>query len=393
LTALLILCQGSIYGIKNNKVYVVFRFDDYGITDNRFNVKLLDTFTQARVPLCIGVVPSKSNRDDLDQIMLKDYEIAVMNRYLKHGAIEIALHGYNHGINSGGAYDTSSEFYGLPFKEQLLRIERGKEYLSTLFDKKIDVFIPPFNSYDQTTLAALEQAKFHIISAASVSSKNGVSKTLLSYPVSTDLFTLEKAVKHAMKSRENKVIVCVIHDYDFISNSRQLYTRGKKLSFNDLSSMLERISKESNVKIMTFDEIALEHPIRMHNLPTAGPFKDKLVPSFISGAIHPYYIVETRSQRLSHNLMTFVLAALIRVLMVFAGFACFILVRRYVSRVIALNVAVLILTMVTAFSLVHDTTIGWRLHLMIMFNLGVIIGNIRHMIVSRTSIQGKWPCK
>ena len=81
----------------NNKIKIVFRFDDYMMTQNVIIDSILDIFKKNNIPLTLGVVPydeegmifNKLSHDQLND--LKDR--------IKNNEIEIALHGFNHTNN------------------------------------------------------------------------------------------------------------------------------------------------------------------------------------------------------------------------------------------------------------------------------------------------------
>lgn len=57
------------------------------------------------------------------------------------------------------------EFRGLDFKQQMRRLTKGKALLDSVFAAPVTTFIPPFNAYDSTTLHALQEIGFTVISA------------------------------------------------------------------------------------------------------------------------------------------------------------------------------------------------------------------------------------
>lgn len=78
----------------------------------------------------------------------------------------IAMHGYDHVYitDQCGIFpiNTSSEFAGLPYDEQLLKIKAGKE----IFEKhniQTNVFMAPAHSFDEYTIKALKEFDFKYI--------------------------------------------------------------------------------------------------------------------------------------------------------------------------------------------------------------------------------------
>ncbi len=79
---------------------------------------------------------------------------------------KLAMHGYQHlyVTESGGTLRLSdrSEFAGLPFDEQIEKVEKGRRIL-TEQGIETDTFMAPGHSFDSTTEAALREAGFTTI--------------------------------------------------------------------------------------------------------------------------------------------------------------------------------------------------------------------------------------
>ena len=109
--------------------------------------------------------------------------------------VEVALHGFNHQTNRREEAGGNSEFEGLGYDEQYMKISRGKAILENQLGLKITTFVPPWNSYDSTTLRVLEVSGFSTISAGLWGTCEGSSR--LSFIPSTCSLSFE-ALKGAV---------------------------------------------------------------------------------------------------------------------------------------------------------------------------------------------------
>ena len=112
------------------------------------------------------------------------------------GVIEPALHGYLH-IRLAQDMTRPSEFANRSMDEQQRMLHEGRAHLEAIFEQRIHGFVPPWNSYDSTTLEVLRQMEFDYISA----SWSGVSPrdTLASLPLTAHLAEIPRAIEEARK--------------------------------------------------------------------------------------------------------------------------------------------------------------------------------------------------
>lgn len=167
-----------------SEIIVVFRNDDIcAFSDVVHEKTVMRFFEKHGIPQIFGIIPNvaediRNERCSRYHLLSENEQLLQMLRkWYKQGLIEIALHGYTHKTNLLhptkvlGTYspvnpEGYSEFRGLPYKEQLYRIEQGKKLLEGYFHVPIKIFIPPWNSYDNNTLIALRTLNFNCISGA-----------------------------------------------------------------------------------------------------------------------------------------------------------------------------------------------------------------------------------
>src|SRR6476660_4707803 len=86
--------------------------------------------------------------------------VALLKAGLRQGW-QLALHGYDH---QRTADRDGTEFEGLPEATQQLKIEKGAEILRSCFpEASVKVFVPPWNSFDKTTVTCLEKQGFEFL--------------------------------------------------------------------------------------------------------------------------------------------------------------------------------------------------------------------------------------
>lgn len=129
----------------------------------KFN-KAKAMFDQYGIKPLIGVVPD--NQDETLTIESKSEEFWDRIRDLQTQGWTIAQHGYQH------CYETKksgilginpfSEFAGLPFQNQLDKLQKGKEILQ-INGLHVKIFMAPGHTYDKNTLRALKKCNFEAV--------------------------------------------------------------------------------------------------------------------------------------------------------------------------------------------------------------------------------------
>ena len=243
------LFAGNIEGVK-----VVFRYDDFLLKPSPLNDSILIVFSKYKVPLCIGIVPFDTSGNFLNR--LDSNQLSFLRSRISRGEVEVALHGFNHRnhLRPGRfAKPTYSEWAGVSYNEQLRKLSSGKKILDSVLCTEIKVFVPPFNTYDDNTLRALEDLGFEIISGNRQGSSNGRS---IQFMPSTyeDFSSLPEIIK---KNRDKDVSVIVyFHPYTFKGGSDS-YSTSKEgnMSVADLDSLLSRL-KTDNLPCFSFSGLA-----------------------------------------------------------------------------------------------------------------------------------------
>lgn len=141
---------------------VVFRNDDPAPwTDLETLRAVADVFVRTETPVTHSVV---TYDNDTDERLEADHAVAAYLNELRadHGElVDLAVHGYTHSKET--EFLGRSEFGGLDEAAQRDRITAATD----LFDEhdwETDVFVPPYNTYDETTADVLADEGFSLVS-------------------------------------------------------------------------------------------------------------------------------------------------------------------------------------------------------------------------------------
>jgi peptidoglycan/xylan/chitin deacetylase (PgdA/CDA1 family) len=127
---------------------VAFRLDD--IQDHWLNsvqTKIIDTFQEKNASLTIGII---GNHIGQDPKIIDD----IKSKLGKNPKLEIANHGWNH-----------EDFTKFSREEQYVFMKNTNDKINSLFGVVPSVFIPPFNTINNDTMAAFFENNFQYISA------------------------------------------------------------------------------------------------------------------------------------------------------------------------------------------------------------------------------------
>jgi len=234
------------------KLKVVLRYDDYSdYTSIDVAKSLIESAKSVGAGLLVGVIPfpygdypKTDTAGAAPQPILSQKKIALLKKYAAEGAIEIAVHGFSHRNNV--ASGRHSEFSGLPESQQALLLRTGKESLETATGATIRAFVPPFNQYDATTLKALEETGFQVVSAGMGSfSKRG--STLRFLPSTTHIDQLEEVVSTAIsQGHTDAMAIVTIHPYDIVESGDKLpkFRKGnRQVTLRSIRDELKRLQK------------------------------------------------------------------------------------------------------------------------------------------------------
>lgn len=229
---------------------LVFRCDDYaaaGGPTEQVEHQLAELFSRCEIPLVFGLIPAS--------LEARPDKIEFLKPYIASGAVEVALHGWDHQPQAEllASQGLKSEFSGLPYPAQLSRIMQGKRRLEAWIDKPVHGFIPPWNSYDSTTLDACAAAGFEAFSAAINGPFSGRSSRPALLPGTLTLDTLEAWVQGwERQANPSRAALVTFHAYEFLESG---YEKAY-YSWNEFSRIVERIAKSSRIGVASLSVAA-----------------------------------------------------------------------------------------------------------------------------------------
>jgi hypothetical protein len=194
-------------------ISVCFRLDDPSpVGDKAVEHRIIEIFARRDIPLCVATIPFATAADGAT-ILLSRQNAGHLVDASREGTIEIAQHGHSQlrrGTTDRGA---PSEFFGVPFEEQFRLITEGNAHLAALFERRINGFVPPWNTYDYSTLRALATAGFEFLSAGPEFIKFGALPVV---PATCTLHNARRAVESAWYFKAlAPLLVVVFHPDDF----------------------------------------------------------------------------------------------------------------------------------------------------------------------------------
>jgi peptidoglycan/xylan/chitin deacetylase (PgdA/CDA1 family) len=260
---------------------VIFRIDDISDLRPSADIAVMNLFLAENVPFTLGIVMNHIGRN-----------AALMEKIIEgkdKGLFELALHGYDH------------VYYNkLSPQEQVDQLSNANQRMQDLFGKPSNVFIPPYDVFNNYTIDAMTKLDIRIISAGEFMYENSGNAE---YPI----FSLNNVVGNGNESpidnnnannnnnNNNQVIhmprstgfesfgddgkptkvpiayilndtdyyiskygysVIVMHPTSFLTMQNGKYTKTvDEKEINDLKTLIDSI-KSKNIHITSFSKIA-----------------------------------------------------------------------------------------------------------------------------------------
>ncbi|MCP4613230.1 MAG: DUF2334 domain-containing protein [Planctomycetes bacterium] len=244
----LLFCCSSLMAKTNmasRQLCVGFRFDDPSATSNtEIEARLIEAFREHNMCCTWAIIPFKGGQLPMNKARL-------FGDAARAGVLEIALHGYDH-LNNGLQERRKSEYVNLAYEDQLWKIQEGKKSLETQLGLSISVFVPPWNSYDNNTLRALEATQFRCLSANRWGWAD--SSTALDFlPVTCSIAAVKDAVIAARAAPgPNPVIVVGFHAYDFREYNEKLGV----ITFDQFIETLQWLTRQQDVRVVPMSKVS-----------------------------------------------------------------------------------------------------------------------------------------
>lgn len=202
--------------------HVILRYDDYQLNrDNPGSSALEEAFFKYalanEIKMSVAVIPFGLSNEEGVSDKVDVTKTHLLMEGIRRNLFEICLHGYQHKNNAMGG--SASEFGGVPFLSQRMWIERGKRKLESLTGAKVKVFVPPFNGWDQNTLAALRDHGFSILGAEAGDAPRADGFNFFPYTATPKEFEYLLANKSIAN---RKLIVLNIHPHDLLKDKNRI---------------------------------------------------------------------------------------------------------------------------------------------------------------------------
>lgn len=229
-------------------IHIALRFDDPSPTsDQVLERQILDILAELDIPLTIAVVPIGR-----DNVLIQPHNVPHLIDAHAAGLLEVAQHGLSHEALTTNPFGIPSEFQGIPAEVQATRIDAGHRLLASTFPGQIGGFIPPWNTYDATTLDLLAERGFEYVSISSNSRVRHKPK-LRMLSRTCNIGQIEAAVLQARRYSTPAYIVAILHHYDFYNIPGSGLASLTPTSFRE---KLRWLRDEADVEFTTLGKIA-----------------------------------------------------------------------------------------------------------------------------------------
>jgi len=382
----------------SHKIYIVFRIDDYGIDNARFYDQLTEVVKRTDCRLTLAVVPFR--KSDNTYVPLPDSLSSRLNGYIKNDSgIELALHGYAH--ENLLVNDYSSEFYGQSYARQQKMIHEGKTLLESKLATRITTFIPPWNTFDNTTTDALTAEGFDCISAASYGriTTRDLNPRLRYAPYTIQLAALMDSYPLCIPENKGGISVVLFHAYDFVegqplsndNHSLDYLAKNRKITLDEFEQFVNRLKENPRIVFCTFKDICNNQ----NNDLSVNRYKS----SFISVIIQPFWPRLTFESFLYLNNGDFNIRNAYNLIWPFIFYGVILLsgylvslkaifrrIRKNGRMLIIAGLTILVFTILSVFTFRHSL----RFIMLFFFWIGIVLGYARTIfMVSRQAYGSK----
>ncbi len=223
---------------------ILVRYDDYtSKSATHIEKQLFEAVHRAGSRTLVGVIPFESAPYPQGQAVEMELErwlgpakSELLRTYLDAGVLTLGLHGFAHHENA------ITEFRGMPDDRQRQLMAIGQRAFEKRLGTRANVFIPPYNTYDESTLAAATANGIGVLAAGGyVPLSDEPSVQIL--PGGVYPSRLAQTVAAALKRNDMDGIVFVLaHDYDFLGGRPLPAFRGSDRQY-PMERFVEDISR------------------------------------------------------------------------------------------------------------------------------------------------------
>jgi peptidoglycan/xylan/chitin deacetylase (PgdA/CDA1 family) len=233
-------------------ISICFRLDDASSrSDHKLEQKIFDVFARLNVPLCVAVIPFAAGTAVSRQNSPHLFEAA------SAGTIEIALHGNSHRQRGTDVRGRRTEFSGLPLAEQTRLIREGLQHLTSASGCQIAGFVPPWNTYDASTMQSLAASGFEFLSVGFEAFRYLPLPIVI--PLTCRLSATRAVVQKARRFEWLAPIIVVMFHSDDFMEYRHPPRHGEEsptMNLKELEALLAWIKRNPYLRAEALSEIA-----------------------------------------------------------------------------------------------------------------------------------------
>jgi len=271
---LLAIALPTLEAVHAADVIVVFRYDDYSArSDTAVERRLFESFRSRNIPLVVGAIPciGATGRDDGE--VLPHEKADLLREAVEMGTVDVAVHGYCH-VKTGWW----TELAGLPYEEQLFRLQRGRDLLKEAMGVEAATFIPPYNAYDRDTLRVMQQVGYACLCAGKIGPTGDGELRFL--PSTCGFGLARRAIESAARGAHPRIVVILFHAFDLAGSERS--DSADFLGWPAFDDFLEWVQRQENVTVRSISEL-LDSDTDLSGRRFIANRRLSWVPSFVPG--------------------------------------------------------------------------------------------------------------
>lgn len=232
-------------------VHIALRFDDPSPTsDHSLEREIFSILGELGIIATVAAVPFGINADGLVPLTRNNAPHLVAAH--AEGVIEVAQHGYAHKHMTSTPKGSPSEFWSVPADEQHRCVDEGHDQLTQTFGQTIRGFIPPWNTYDDTTARHLADRGYAYLSGSLATPPLDETRLCL-IPRTCDVHQLRQAYAEASRLPFlSPIVVVIMHHYDFL----ECTDKPGKLSLQAFRETLSWLKQQPEVHFITLGRLA-----------------------------------------------------------------------------------------------------------------------------------------
>ena len=263
----------ALYHAPPPQVHIIFRYDDFSADrpgeriENAMRSEIWHAeqeisalFRQFSLPHVLGVVPAINLDDSYERPFRKCQGVIPLSddrekcQFLINGLrakeFEVAMHGFRHTNHSPPRW-AAAEFHRT-FDRQLADLQNGRDELRhALDDHPVTSFIPPFNSWNESTVRALEATGFTVLSA-DLRQNLSIDSHLRFMPFTAQLWELESNLDRLAAATSSGIIV-LYHPPQIVCMPGR---ENRFFGASRFARLLEKLAQDSRFQVTTLSDLS-----------------------------------------------------------------------------------------------------------------------------------------